>query len=334
MKLIHCSDIHLDSALNTHLTPQEAQIRQREILDTFLEMIAYAGQMSVRAVMISGDLFDTDSVSADTKNAVLSAIKENPDMDFLYLCGNHDEQSIVKDMQNISNVRLFPKAGKAYRYGNVVILGLNRMDMQDKIHLKDEDINIVMLHGTLKQPGAFAGKNIDYMALGHIHKYEEGRIDARGVYCYSGCLEPRGFDECGKKGFVLLETDMHSLKRKFVPFSRRTAHTLDIDITGVNSLPQIYDMVLETMKGLVNPDDMLRVQLTGEAGKLLDINTDYLEKMLKEECFIVNVKNLTKKFTYTTVRTFYDVFKDIVLESEQSDEMKEEIMDCAWKTLM
>jgi hypothetical protein len=91
-------------------------------------------------------------------------------------------------------------------------------------------------------------------------------------------------------------------------------------------------MVLETMKGLVNPDDMLRVQLTGEAGKLLDINTDYLEKMLKEECFIVSVKNLKKKFTYTAVRTFYDVFKDIVLESEQSDEMKEEIMDCAWKT--
>jgi DNA repair exonuclease SbcCD nuclease subunit len=215
-----------------------------------------------------------------------------------------------------------------------VILGLNRMDMQDKIHLKEEDVNIVMLHGTLKQPSAFAGKNIDYLAMGHIHRYEAGRIDARGVYCYSGCLEPRGFDECGKKGFVLLETDAHSLTWKFVPFSRRAAHMIDIDITGMTSLPQLHEAVLDTIDGVVMPDDMLRVQLTGEEDGKLGINTDYLEKMLEKKCFIANVKNLSKKTAPKgMVRGFEDVFADMVRKSTENDEMKKEIMECARKVL-
>jgi exonuclease SbcD len=39
-------------------------------------------------------------------------------------------------------------------------------------------------------------KAIDYLALGHIHSYKMEQLDSRGVYCYPGCLEGRGFDEC------------------------------------------------------------------------------------------------------------------------------------------
>lgn len=50
------------------------------------------------------------------------------------------------------------------------------------------------------------GKGIDYLALGHIHQHREEKLDDRGIYVYSGCLDGRGFDECGEKGFVLVET--------------------------------------------------------------------------------------------------------------------------------
>ena len=58
----------------------------------------------------------------------------------------------------------------------------------------------------------FKDLNIDYLALGHIHSYKCHKLDKRGVYCYSGCLEGRGFDECGDKGFVLLETEEDRLE--------------------------------------------------------------------------------------------------------------------------
>ena len=45
-------------------------------------------------------------------------------------------------------------------------------------------------------------KNIDYLALGHIHSYQTGIIEEDKVYAYCGCLEPRGFDELNEKGFI------------------------------------------------------------------------------------------------------------------------------------
>ena len=39
MKLIHCADMHLDSALATSLTRQEARRRNDELFETFIKMI-------------------------------------------------------------------------------------------------------------------------------------------------------------------------------------------------------------------------------------------------------------------------------------------------------
>ena len=46
-------------------------------------------------------------------------------------------------------------------------------------------------------------KNIDYLALGHVHEYRSGQLDGRGVWAYSGCPEGRGFDETGKNAFAV-----------------------------------------------------------------------------------------------------------------------------------
>jgi fucose 4-O-acetylase-like acetyltransferase len=59
---------------------------------------------------------------------------------------------------------------------------------------------------------ALRGRGIDYLALGHIHAYKKAPLDSRGIYCYPGCLEGRGFDECGRKGFVLLVVGYSVLK--------------------------------------------------------------------------------------------------------------------------
>ena len=77
-------------------------------------------------------------------------------------------------------------------------------------------------------------KNIDYLALGHIHSFEKEPLDKRGVYCYSGTLEGRGFDECGDKGFVLLDVNDNKITSEFVKFAKRTLHELVYDISGKN----------------------------------------------------------------------------------------------------
>ena len=75
------------------------------------------------------------------------------------------------------------------------------------LSLDADQCNIVVLHGQESEYSArdkaeiihltaLKNKGIDYLALGHIHSYKQERLDARGVYCYPGCLEGRGFDEC------------------------------------------------------------------------------------------------------------------------------------------
>ena len=100
-------------------------------------------------------------------------------------------------------------------------------------NFNSNNFNIVVLHGqeanysdkkdkaeiiNLKE---LKNKNIDYLALGHIHKYKLEKLDNRGIYCYSGCLEGRGFDECGDKGFVLLEIEENKINTKFIKNSIR-----------------------------------------------------------------------------------------------------------------
>ena len=184
MKLIHCADIHLDSALATSLTRQEARRRNDELLETFIKMMDYAQREKVRAVLVAGDLFDSENGREAVRKRILEAVAAHPQVDFLVLSGNHDGEQLFNTAPDSGfnmtvngnslpkNLKLFPGAGKAYRYGNVVITGLNSLKLPSNLHLKPEDTNIVMMHGQIDRFGSFAGRNIDYMALGHIHKYK------------------------------------------------------------------------------------------------------------------------------------------------------------------
>ena len=50
MRIIHCADIHLDSALSAHLGRERARGRRNEILNTFRKIFGYAAENDVQAV--------------------------------------------------------------------------------------------------------------------------------------------------------------------------------------------------------------------------------------------------------------------------------------------
>ena len=91
MKFIHCSDLHLDSKMEQHLSAAQARERNAECCATFARLVRYAAEQDVTAVLIAGDMFDTERASAQTAGFVLDQIRNTPGVDFLYLRGNHDE---------------------------------------------------------------------------------------------------------------------------------------------------------------------------------------------------------------------------------------------------
>lgn len=276
MKIIHCSDIHLDSRMEANLSAEQAAERRREILKTFEKMVVYAQENGVSAIIIAGDLFDTDIIASATKNYLKDVIEAHPDIDFLYLCGNHDENNFAKKLSELpQNLKTFGGEWKRYSYGTVDIYGAelnaqNGAQLHNTFSADKDRINIVALHGQTGANGdaqiisipAFKNKNIDYMALGHIHQHTLEKLDGRGVYCYSGCLEGRGFDETGEKGFVLLEI-ADKIKITFVPFAQRTLREVRADISGAVRFKQIAGMVNQALSGIPRKD-LVKVILEGE----------------------------------------------------------------------
>ena len=68
MKLLHCGDLHLDSALSANLNSDKKKQRKSELLTTFVRMAEYAAEHEARAILIAGDLFDGNYVTKRTQN--------------------------------------------------------------------------------------------------------------------------------------------------------------------------------------------------------------------------------------------------------------------------
>ena len=67
MKLIHCADLHLDSPMESNLSSEKARERKSEILSTFTKMVRLAAENDVSAILIAGDLFDSDHITTRTE---------------------------------------------------------------------------------------------------------------------------------------------------------------------------------------------------------------------------------------------------------------------------
>ncbi len=331
MKIIHCADIHLDSALSSNFTAKQAEIRRNELLLTFADMVEYGAAHNVRAVIIAGDLFDGQHISARAENVVKDCIKKHPEMDFLYLAGNHDEEALCGKFNTLANFKAFDDSKVSYRYGNVVITSF-----PEGQKLSPDDINIVVRHMELKQPETFVGRNIDYLALGHIHKHIEGRLDSRGVYCYSGCLEARGFDECGEQGFMELDINSEGLRYRYVPFGRRRAWRICVDVSESEGSLPLCGQIERAAEG-ISCEDMLCVRLVGNVMPDSDINKDYISEYFKNKFYLFRLEDKTTlDIDIEAIKNEHSLRADFiktVMKSDETEEIKKAVIMCGIKAL-
>lgn len=303
MKFIHCSDIHIDSKMKTHLNSHQALERKREILLTFERMVEFARTNNVCGIIIAGDMFDTTNVSISTKRRIHDLISNNADIDFLYLAGNHDEENLLEEFNDLDNLKIFTDKWTSFAYDDIVITGtkLAKNTNFDLLSLDKNNVNIVVMHGQIGRYNtrdnleiiplpALKDKNIDYLALGHIHRYEDDRLDNRGVYAYAGCLEGRGFDECGDKGFVLLEIINGKVSYEFVPFASRKLLEIQFDISEYNDWFEIEKAIIDELTD-IDTTSMVKVELVGNFTLNMQKHIELCEKRLNERFYFAKIKD-------------------------------------------
>ncbi len=343
MKLIHCSDIHLDSPLEANLSSRQARERNAELLGTFSRLISYAREESVTAVLIAGDLFDGTRVRSATAQLVLDLMAQAPEVDFLYLRGNHDETGGLPAALTLpDNLKLFGENWSYFSYDNVTVAGIQPetgrfSDFYGELALEKDRLNIVMLHGQEStQPGEelvclplLKNRHIRYLALGHIHSFRQAPLDHDSTWCYCGCLEGRGFDECGEKGFVLLETAGDRITSRFVPFAQRQLHEIPVDITDLETLGELRNALAAASQG-ISREDLVKFVLTGTY--TLDTQKDlaHLTAFLKDRFYFAKIKDESTlridKASYEHDASLKGEFIRTVMASELSREDKERII--------
>jgi len=375
VRLIHTADLHLDSAFSSRFSKEEAEERRRNLLIAWNKLLQYGIERKVQAILISGDLFDSPVVSRSTMEIFLSSIRKNPEISFFYLRGNHDTKNTFRFRDDLpKNLFLFSKEGKKYRLKEkLVLLGqefygtesllelpeepeelveeelLSPSSAKDAVqsiwNLKEEDCNILMLHGALREGGPEVQNEqgislkqlsrypIHYLALGHIHKREEGKCGSL-YYIYPGCLQGRGFDEEGEKGFYYLEIEEETkeIKAEFVPLKEGAFRIVTIFLSEEDGTLDAEEKIRESLKKEgVDAKDSLRIILKGEKRAGEERNLRYLEKQLEEEYAYIEIKEETKlklrKEEFIHEKGLKGEFLRMVSESESlSEEEKEKLM--------
>lgn len=309
MKIIHCSDLHLDSKMERKLSLTKSSERRNELLNNFQRLIVFAKENDVKAILISGDLFDSNSSRVSTKNVLKSEISANSEITFFYVCGNHDDNFNIFEEDCPDNFIVFDDKLSSFKIGDINISGLNLTkdninNFYDELNFSENFKNIFMLHGDVfsnAQPNLYIDlkklkdKNIDYLALGHIHMSSMDKIDDRGVYCYPGCLEGRGFDECGEKGFMLLEVE-NTISYEFIKFAQREFVKKEMDITNLFTIED-YKLNLENIFKNLKEKDFVRLIFIGTKDEDCNGFANILENLYKDKFYYFEiVDNSSVKF--------------------------------------
>ena len=340
MKIIHCAGLHLDA--QPDLPAAQAQERNAEICQTFSRMAQYAAGNSVRAVLIAGDLFDAGRITSRTADYLLSIVEKTSDVDFLYLRGSGEtSKRAFMGRELPENLKTFSDEWTYYQYGSVRIAGTELTDEYDDIYnallLDKDETNIVMMYGQTSSkcgPGQVClpklrKKKIAYLALGGQHAYQTDSLSQNGSWCYSGCLEGHSFEECGEKGFVLLETDGGTVSHTFVPFAQRMFFDVPVDITGLFTAGEIQK-AMEAAAETIASEHL--VQFTLRGSYTLETQKDFrpILNSMERNRYFVRMKDEScldlPKESYAYDISLRGEFIRTVMASDKSDREKEEII--------
>ena len=282
IRILHCADLHLDAPFSLK-SPRQAERHRTELRSDLSSVTLLIRTQNIQVCLMSGDLFDRNEVTPETRSLMEKEFASCPDCTFILAAGNHDP---LTDASPYRYFRFPP---------NVIVLKPER----EVVHLDEWDtdvygysfdgknnaqnpltgwtiedperINLLCVHADVDNPGSPYGpctkedigkSGFDYVALGHVHKGTGLQCENGVFWAYPGCLEGRGFDETGYKGVLIGTVGKEGADLSFQRISKRRYEILRCDITGCDraeALARARAAVREA-----GDDTVIRLIFTGE----------------------------------------------------------------------
>ena len=356
ISVLHTGDLHLGYKVS-FFDDEKNKLRQYELEQSALSV--FDDLDGVQICLICGDVFDYGEVPVRFADTFLNKIKNNPDTNFFMVTGNHDYYNTdiisycvnkcplnlhIFNSDELSfvtidslNVRVY---GASFMQNHQKTSFLNNFDMCDTSY-----INILCMHSEIYDQSSpfnpvkisdISSKGFDYVALGHVHNHDKVNKINDTYYAYCGVTEGRGFDECGEKGFVLLDIKGDKILSDFIPFAKRTLHTVDVEITGKQDWFDIEQIVMDSVKS-ISKEDLIKIVLKGKYALGLDKQIEHLLVKLNDLYYHVKIKDESSleidKKSFEKDMSLRGEFIREVLNSELSEEEKEKIILVGLKAL-
>lgn len=327
LKLIHAADFHLDSAFGA-LTAKQAAARRRESRDLVFRLANYVNSHGIDLVLLAGDLFDSNSVFRETGEQFAQALGQM-DAKVFISPGNHDWCGPGSPWQTVEwpeNVHVFREnrlTEVELPEWNLVIHGA-AFTAQEQMEgfltgfkaSEDEKIHIALLHGEIDAAESryasirkeeIAASGLDYLAMGHIHKRMEPQVYGKTLCAWPGCIEGRGFDELGEKGFYEGTIEQQQVSLSFVPFARRRYEILEVDVTGKDPRSAIETALPED-----TAQHLYRILLTGETGES-GVNAASLQEAFADRFYALEIRDHTRMAEDIWARSEEDSLRGLFL---------------------
>ncbi|MBI9013927.1 MAG: metallophosphoesterase [Clostridiales bacterium] len=295
IRLLHISDVHINKSFATKDEVLRHRM-QRAVIRSFQNAITYCISNDLDALMIAGDLFDSQQVSLKDGELVKDAFEQlkKHDIKVFYASGNHDfthYDSKIRHLDYPSNVKtFFGDDVKTYELHDRIthdiykVVGCGHV-MQHESRPLIENFpvgkHIGLAHSMVASPitkgdeGDYLPSTIDtltskgylYFALGHIH--QNGPIDKHETIYYAGALQGLNSNETGVKGGNLVTINDGQVDVKFVALAVMSFEKMDIDITGLDTMDALFESTKvelgEYLKDLEQNKLSIEIKFTGRS---------------------------------------------------------------------
>lgn len=359
VRILHLSDLHFDTSFK-ELPREIAILRSSEIRACFNRIIEKSIEKKVDLILLSGDLFDNDTVEKSTLNFIKEQVEKANlhNIKIFIAAGNHDpynNKSFYNMVKWSENVHIFKNYMERIVLDDlgVVIYGQSFREKYERKSMlegfqpscEDKDLTrIMVLHGEIISNGKgdynpislkeIENTNMDYLALGHIHKFSGINKIGNTTYAYPGCPEGRGFDELGKKGVIIGELSKGSTELSFMKMNKREYLIKEIDVSNFEIKENIVEelLLIPKKKRMKN---LFKIKLVGNLKEHFNLDLLLLENTLKEEFFYCKIIDETKPYLnmdeLSNEYSMRGIFCSLMKEALEEDKDNNEILEMAFK---
>lgn len=356
IKILHCADVHLGFYENS--IGVAAESRAAETLITFEKIISTAKENHVDFLLISGDLFNSNNVEKKFTDAVFENFAKIPEINVIFAAGNHDPlngDSPFKKYTLPKNVYVLDTKDCCIEFNdlNARIYGrsFKEVYLQGEPSFSIEPdgnfINIMCLHGEVKSDlqsdynsitnNFIATSDMDYIALGHVHKRSKVEKINGTYFAYCGCPEGQGFDELGEKGVYLGTVSKGDCQLEFLPLAKRMHICESVDVSECLNSGDVYSKITDVIEQKYSngsSENLYKIVLTGYVEETADFSIPEITSRLLENLYFAKVKDKSEiKIDFNVIAkepTLKGIFvKNMLNKIENAPEQEKENLKSA-----